>query len=174
MHDAPVNPVGELVLPPARDMNAVREQTAVLASTPSMVRAVLNGLTPVQLETKYKNWTVRQIIHHLTDSNLNIYTRWKLALTEPTPRIAPYNETMWSEMIDARTADLALSLSILDGLHARWDMVMRAMKPEEFDRDFFHPQRDSTLTLWQAAAMYSWHARHHCGQIKWLRDHYRW
>ena len=174
MHDAPQNPAGELVLPNSRDMSAIREQTAVLASTPALVRAALDGLTSAQLETKYKNWTVRQIVHHLTDSNVNIYTRWKLALTESTPRIAPYNETMWSELIDAKTGDLAFSLAILDGLHARWDMVIRAMKPEDFDRAFFHPERNGPLTLWQGAAMYSWHARHHCGQIQWLREHYRW
>lgn len=163
-----------MVLPSAFVPSRVMEEAAILAAAPARLRALVMPLSPAQLDTKYRNWTVRQIVHHLADSHMHVYIRWKLALTEETPRIAPYDETQWSELVDAKTAGIEHSLGILDGVHARWDMVIKAMKPDDFNRAFFHPQRNANIPLWQATAMYSWHMRHHTAQIEWLRDHYRW
>lgn len=152
----------------------MRRQAEDLATLPQRLRAAVSGLTPAQLETKYRNWTVRQIVHHLADSHANAYIRWKLAMTEESPRITPYNETTWAEIDDARTAEVAHSLAILEGIHARWDRMIRAMSPKQFERTFFHPERNGTVPLWEVLATYAWHSRHHPAQIEWMRKEHGW
>jgi hypothetical protein len=172
--EAPQFPAGAFTAPAAFDPAAIRPQADALAATPSIMRTAIRGLTPAQLDTKYRNWTVRQIVHHMADASTNVYIRWKLALTEDNPRITPYDEGLWAELAEPRTTDPAVSLSILDGIHARLDAVIRAMKPADFERSFYHPQYDKSIKLWHALAMYSHHAKHHAGQIDWLRQQKKW
>jgi uncharacterized damage-inducible protein DinB len=139
--------------------------------TPARVREAVAGLTERQLETKYRNWTIRQIAHHIADSHLNSYVRFKLALTEDQPAIKPYDEGRWSSLADARGADPTPSLRLLEGLHERWGYLLRSLGPGDFERAFYHPESRDVVPLWRALAYYVWHAHHHTGQIEWVKIH---
>ena len=147
-----------------------------IAAAPARVRAAVAGLTATQLDTPYREggWTVRQVVHHLPDSHLNAYTRIKLALTEEEPTIKPYEEARWAELPDARGGDIAVSLNLLESLHQRWLMLLRQMKPADFDRQFRHPEHGRIFKLSETIAMYAWHGRHHVAHITALRQRMGW
>ena len=146
-----------------------------IAKAPGLVRAAVAGLTAQQLDTPYRpqGWTVRQVVHHLPDSHLNAYIRFKLALTEDEPTIKPYAEDRWAKLEDGRTAPVDLSLELLDSLHRRWVLMLRSMAPDDFNRTFRHPER-GVLTLNMNLGMYAWHGRHHTAHITSLRDRNGW
>jgi hypothetical protein len=147
-----------------------REFIAVLEQAPAALRAAVAGLTDVQLDTRYRNWTVRQIVHHIADSHVNSYIRFKWALTEDRPTIKAYDEGRWASLEDSRLGDIAAPLALLEGLHARWVQLLRALTPDQFARAFVHPESGETIALFRALGYYAWHCRHHTGQILWLRD----
>jgi hypothetical protein len=142
---------------------------------PLNLRGAVQGLNADQLGTPYRpeGWMIRQVVHHLADSHMNAFVRFKLALTEDLPTIKPYNETLWAETVDACTAPIDLSLVLLDSLHERWTILMRSLKPEEFLRGMNHPER-GRLTLEKTLRLYEWHGRHHTAQIKGLRQRMGW
>jgi uncharacterized damage-inducible protein DinB len=142
-----------------------------IVCAPTRLREVVSGLADEHLDRKYRNWTIRQIVHHLADSHLNSYVRFKLALTEERPTIRPYDETLWSLLADAQRAAIEPSLQLLEGLHARWVYLIRAVPPEGFARAFYHPENQEVVPLWRALAYYAWHARHHTAQIEWVKKH---
>jgi hypothetical protein len=153
-----------------------RRYIAIIAKTPAQMRKAVAGLTPKQLDTPYRpgGWTARQVLHHVPDSHMNAYTRFKLALTEDTPTIKPYHEERWAELADTRKTQIGTSLALLENLHLRWVTLLRSMKPADFARTFFHPQHEKTLTLDWALAMYAWHGAHHVGHITSLRKRMGW
>lgn len=128
-----------------------------------------------QLDTPYRpgGWTVRQVVHHLADSHLNSYQRFRLALTERSPLIKPYDETAWAELPDAKTAPIAVSLSLLDGLHARWIALLRSLDEDGFARTFRHPELGEKRLDW-TLGLYAWHSRHHLAHIRNLRQRMDW
>jgi hypothetical protein len=142
---------------------------------PFNLRAAVQGLNADQLGTSYRpeGWRIRQVVHHLADSHINAFVRFKLALTEDEPTIKPYNEKLWAETVDAVTAPIDLSLVLLGSLHERWAILMRSMKPEEFLRGMIHPER-GRLTLEDTLRLYEWHGRHHTAQITALRERMGW
>lgn len=146
-----------------------------IAATPARLRAALAGLTAPQLDTPYREggWTVRQVVHHVADSHVNSYIRFKFALTEAGPTIKPYDEALWAELPDARTARVEISLALLEGLHERWAMTLRAIAPADFNRAFIHPDM-GRVTLDKALALYAWHGRHHTAHINALRERMGW
>ena len=146
-----------------------------LAETPMRLRTAVLGLSEGQLDTPYRpgGWTVRQVVHHLPDSHLNGYTRFRLGLTEDLPTIKPYDQARWAELPDARTAPVALSLTLLESLHARWVMLLRSMTALDFARTIQHPEL-GVLKLDRYAALYAWHGRHHVAHITSLRDRLGW
>ena len=150
------------------------ELIAEVAELPAAARAAVAGLSRDQIDTKYRNWTVRQIIHHLADSHMNAFLRFRWALTEDAPAIKPYDETLWSELTETRTADVELSLKLLDGLHARWALLLRSLSDADFARTYFHPQYQKTTTLTEALGLYAHHGLHHVGQVRWLRQANGW
>lgn len=152
----------------------VARQIEALAAQPTRLRDALRNLSTEQLETRYRNWTVRQITHHLADALLNYFVRWKLALAEQRPTIKPYDENHWVRQPDGVLADPELSLRIVEGVVGRWTFIARAMTPADFARAFHHPQYDRDFALWEVLSAYVWHGEHHIGQIEWLRAHYRW
>jgi uncharacterized damage-inducible protein DinB len=172
--DAPQFPAGpfepEVHLSPARRAELV----AFIERAPAALRAAVAGLTEAQLDTKYRNWTIRQIVHHIADSHLNSFIRFKWALTEEHPTIKAYNETLWAELPDARTGAIDGPLVLLEGLHATWVLLLRAMSETQFARGFLHPETGRTVTLNEALSHYAWHGRHHTGQILWLRERHGW
>ena len=174
MHQAPQYPAGAHEAPTQRDMDRIAKEIELLAAQPAQLRHCIRGLTHDQLETRYRNWTVRQIVHHLADSTSNFFIRWKLALTEDHPTIKPYDEGHWVRLPDSSVAAPMLGVQLFEATVARWVFTAKAMRPEDFDRTFYHPQYQKDVALWQAISVYAWHGEHHMGQINWLRVHYHW
>ena len=141
-----------------------------LSELPTQLRKAVTGLSETQLDTKYRNWTVRQIVHHIADSHINSYVRFKWALTEDEPTIKAYDEGLWSDLSESKTGSIAPSLQLLDGLHARWVQLLKKMSAADFERTFFHPESGENVSLNSALVYYAWHGRHHTGQILWIRD----
>jgi hypothetical protein len=148
---------------------------ADIEATPARLRAAVAGLTEAQLDTPYRpgGWTVRQVVHHFADSHMNSYVRFRLALTEDEPTIKPYDEALWANLRDARTAPTELSLTLLDALHQRWVMLLRSLKPEDFSRTLKHPELGN-VTLEKYLALYAWHGKHHVAHITGLRQRSGW
>src|ERR1700754_2412040 len=146
-----------------------------IASLPATLDAAIAGLSDEQLDTpdREDGWTIRQVIHHVADSHLNSYIRFRLALTEDTPTIKPYDETQWAELEDARHAPAAVSLVLLDSQHDRWVRLLRSLQPEDFARPFKHPER-GPMTLDANLALYAWHGQHHMAHITSLRERMGW
>jgi uncharacterized damage-inducible protein DinB len=146
-----------------------------IAQAPGKIRAAVKGLSPEQLDTPYRpeGWTVRQVVHHLADSHLNAYARFRLALTEDVPTIKPYHEDLWAKLDDARTAPVDISFALLDALHTRWVLLLRSMSPADFSRTFNHPE-SGVRTLETNLAIYEWHGRHHTAHITSLRERMGW
>lgn len=147
-----------------------------VAEFPVKFRNAVIGLSEVQLDTPYRpgGWTVRQVVHHVPDSHLNAYLRFKLALTEANPTIKPYAEADWAELPDSRSAPIPMSLVLLDALHRRWVYLLRALEEEEWQRTYFHPEQNKSLKLEAVLAMYAWHGQHHLAQISSLVDRSGW
>ncbi len=142
---------------------------------PANLRAAVAGLSDEQLDTPYRpgGWTVRQLVHHLPDSHLNSYLRFRLALTEEEPIIKPYQENRWAELADARTAPAETSVALLESLHGRWILLLRSLSPADFARQFRHPEMGMVSLEW-SLAHYAWHGRHHVAHITSLRERMGW
>ena len=163
----PRYPIGPFRMPAGALSGAERsEMIEQIAAAPSAVRAAVSGLSESQLDTPYRpgGWTVRQVVHHLADSHMNAYIRFKLALTQDAPRINAYDESKWAEFEDARTMPVEVSLQLLERLHQRWVSTLRGMTPADFRRPLEHPER-GRMALDQMLALYAWHGRHHQGHI---------
>jgi uncharacterized damage-inducible protein DinB len=152
-----------------------REMIAQIEETPAKFRAAVKGLSAKQLDTPYREggWTVRQVVHHVADSHLNAYARFKLALTEDVPTIKPYEQERWAETVDGRTAPVEVSLALIEALHSRWVMFLKSMSAADFARKFNHPEMGQ-LTVERLLGIYSWHGRHHTAHITGLRDRNGW
>jgi uncharacterized damage-inducible protein DinB len=146
-----------------------------IAATPAKVRAAVQGLSDSQLDTPYREggWTVRQVVHHLADSHMNAYIRWRLALTETEPIIKSYEEAAWAKLEDAAHAPVELSLCLLEPLHERWVRMLRSVRPAEFARTFRHPEHGVRTLDWMLF-LYEWHGRHHTAHIAELRKQRGW
>jgi uncharacterized damage-inducible protein DinB len=146
-----------------------------LEALPGLLRQAVQGLSDSQLNTPYRTggWTVRQVVHHIADSHLNSYTRFKLALTEDTPTIKPYQEQLWAELPDSRQEPVEVSLTLLEALHHRWLVVLRSLSVPDWQRSFLHPE-SGKIPLAKAAALYAWHGRHHLAHITNLRELRKW
>ncbi|PYO99200.1 MAG: putative metal-dependent hydrolase [Gemmatimonadetes bacterium] len=146
-----------------------------IAAMPDGLRRAVTGLDDRQLDTPYRpgGWTVRQVVHHVPDSHLNAYTRFKLACTEDSPTIKTYEEARWAELPEARTAPIDVSLDLLTALHRRWVLFLRLLGPDDFARTVRHPEWGSP-TVDFLLAQYAWHGRHHTAHITALRDRMGW
>lgn len=138
-----------------------------IGATPAAIRSLVERLNDGQLDSPYRagGWTIRQVVHHLPDSHMNMYIRMKLAVTEDVPTIKPYDEGRWAELPDGRSAPVSMSLDLLDALHRRWVTLLRALSDQQFERKFVHPELGS-VALFEALAMYAWHGRHHTAHIR--------
>ena len=168
-------PIGKFSFtgPPSAEQK--KEWIDEIEQAPARLRAAVQGLSDPQLDTPYREggWTVRQVVHHVPDSHLNAYVRFKLALTEDEPMIRPYLEKLWSELPEAKTAAPGVSLALLESLHRRWVMMLRAITPEQWKRTFRHPEI-GLMTLEKNLALYAWHGRHHVAHITSLRERRGW
>ena len=168
-------PVG--ACPRDRDLTPEKRRlwTQQVADTPRQLRDAVAGLSAEQLDTPYRDggWTVRQVVHHVPDSHLNAFTRFRLALTESEPTIKPYDQDAWAQLADSRQAPIEPSLALLEGLHARWVYLLESLADNDFSRRFFHPEL-GVVTLCEVFSMYAWHGRHHTTHITNLRKRKGW
>ena len=169
--EPPIHPAGPFTPEPRHEPAAIRAAIDSLEAAPRILRTATIGLPPLGFDLPYRNWSVRQIVHHLADSHLNAFVRVKLTLTEDRPTVKPYDESLWAATVDARDADPELSLRIFESVHARLVMLLRSLPLEAFGREYFHPERNSIFPLWHLVDLYAWHARHHTAQIRWVREH---
>ena len=137
--------------------------------------SILN-LDDAHLNTPYRDggWTVKQLVHHVADSHMNAYIRFKLALTEDNPVIKTYREELWAEMADTRNLPVNISLTLLHALHSRWYEILKNISVEDYQRTVFHPEHKKEMTLWFLLGMYAWHSRHHVAHVTELRKKQAW
>ena len=162
-------------MPATVDASAREAFVSQLHDAPRALRDAVEGLSATQLDTPYRpgGWTLRQVVHHLPDSHLNAYVRFKLALTEDVPTVRPYDEALWARLPDAMSGELGVPLSLMDAVHARWLACIRAVSPASFDRTYRHPEM-GVVSLDQQLALYAWHGRHHVAHITSLRERQGW
>ena len=168
-------PIGSFKLDGTPTDEQIKQAINEIAEAPAKLRAAVEGLTSEQIETPYRpgGWTVRQVVHHVPDSHLNSYCRFKLALTEDEPTIKAYHEDRWAELGDVRTAPIEVSLALLESLHERWVLLLTSLEPADFARTFRHPDI-GVVSLAQNACLYAWHGRHHVAHITSLRERMGW
>lgn len=149
---------------------------AAIAETPAALRSAVKGLSREQVDTPYRpgGWTVKQVVHHVPDSHMNAYTRFKHALTEEVPTIKTYEESAWAELPDSQKVPIEVSLDLLDALHLRWLALLRSMDQAQFKRQLRHPEHGRVLSLEQMLGLYAWHGRHHVAHITSLRKRESW
>lgn len=168
MNDAHLRyPIGTFKTPDSIQPADLARWIATIADFPRALRKLVSPLTEQQLDTAYRigGWTVRQVVHHCADSHLNAYVRFKLALTEDNPVIKPYEEARWAELPDSRLP-IGASLSLLDGLHERWSMLLSGLDGTQLQRTYTHPEHGKAFPLDEAIGMYAWHCAHHLAHVR--------
>ncbi|PLT28590.1 YfiT family bacillithiol transferase [Peribacillus deserti] len=161
-------PIGRFVVPHVISEEQKDAWIYDIAAAPGRMKEALKGLSQEQLDKPYREggWTARQVVHHLADSHMNAFIRFKLSLTEDFPTIKPYSEGDWALMPDSISTDIHASLQILEGLHKRWEVLLKSLSLEDLKRrKFIHPELQTTLDLYTTLALYSWHSRHHTAHI---------
>lgn len=168
-------PVGKFHFPASVSAAELARFLDQIDETPARMRAAVSGLSDAQIDTPYRpgGWTVRQVVHHVPDSHMNSYVRFRLAVTEDSPTIKPYEEARWAELADARSMPVEPSLALLESLHARWMPLLRSLSPSDWKRTFRHPEL-GLVSLENNAALYAWHGRHHVAHITSLRERMKW
>ena len=168
-------PIGKFT--PVPSLTATQRAKCIdeVAAAPGQLRRAVTGLTPTQLDTPYRDggWTVRQVAHHVPDSHMNAYLRFKFGLTEEAPAIKTYEEKDWARTPEVAATPVDVSLALLDALHARWVTLLRAMTAEQFARTIKHPEW-GTPSLDAMLALYAWHGRHHTAHVTSLRERMGW
>jgi uncharacterized damage-inducible protein DinB len=168
-HD-PRYPIGRFSPPATITRENRHEWVTAIAVLPRELNEAVRGMSEVELEQPYRDggWTVRQVIHHVADSHMNAYVRFRLALTEQAPTIKTYDEAAWAELCDAKTAPIESSLQLLTALHARWVALLRSLKQEDMQRTFVHPELGPRTLDW-TTGLYAWHGRHHLSHVRMAR-----
>jgi uncharacterized damage-inducible protein DinB len=158
-------PIGKFTfdpdIAPGKRASLIRD----IEQLPALLAAAVTGLSASQLDTPYRDggWTIRQVVHHLADSQMNAFIRFKLGLTEDKPRICAFDQNAWAATADS-AADVALSLSIIEGVHGRWAVLLRSLAPADFARTYTHPERGPE-PLERTVQLYAWHGSHHLAHI---------
>ena len=168
-------PIGQFQRVSTLTADQRRDSIEAISEVPTRLRGAVDRLSDAQLDTPYRpgGWTVRQLVHHLADSHMNAFTRFKLALTEEEPTIKTYQENLWAELADTKTPPIDSSLAIIDNLHTRWVILLRSIQPEQFARKFRHPEwGEDTIDF--LLAQYAWHGKHHVAHIRSLRERNGW
>jgi hypothetical protein len=168
-------PIGRFTPDPSPTPETRARHIGEIAALPARMRKAVAGLTEEQLNTPYREggWTVRQVVHHVPDSHVNAYIRCKLALTEEIPTIKPYDQSAWANLQDSVLTPVDVSLSFLEAIHARWVTLLRALKAEDFKRQFKHPET-GMQTIDSTVGLYAWHSNHHLAHITGLRERRGW
>jgi hypothetical protein len=168
-------PIGRFTPDPSPTQDTRNRHIEQISGLPGRMRQAIAGLTKDQLDTPYRDggWTIRQVVHHVPDSHLNAYVRFKWTMTEDAPTIKAYDETAWAELQDSELTPVDVSLTLLESLHARWTVLLRSLRPEDFQRRFIHPDSGPHDLDW-LLGLYSWHGNHHVAHITSLRERMGW
>ena len=167
-------PVGKCPKLKTIDSDQLKQWTKAIEEFPSRVKTAVEGLSDKELDNPYRKdgWTVRQLVHHLADSHMNAYVRFKLALTEKRPVIKPYVQDLWAKQPDYE-GPIDPSLGILEGVHHRWAKLLHSMKPEDFEQTYVHPEYNDEYDLKESLCQYEWHCRHHLAHIELAKKNYK-
>jgi uncharacterized damage-inducible protein DinB len=168
-------PIGKYEPQPFSVMQ-LEEWLLEIETLPKRVEIAVTNLDEAQLQTPYRpeGWTVHQLVHHIADSHMNAYIRFKLGLSEDNPVIKPYLQKEWANMADTRNLPINISITLLFALHSRWHEVLKYISAEDWNRTVFHPEQKKEMTLWFLLGMYVWHGKHHVAHITSLRDRENW
>jgi uncharacterized damage-inducible protein DinB len=171
----PRYPIGKYEPKPFSE-SQLQEWLADIRFLPAAIEQAVLNLDEQQLDTPYREggWTVRQLVHHVADSHINAYIRFKLGLTENKPTIKPYDENLWAAMNDTKEVPINISITLLHALHTRWHAVLSGITAAEFERTVVHPEHNREMTLWFLLGLYAWHSRHHTAHITTLREQKNW
>jgi hypothetical protein len=168
-------PIGEYV-PKPYSKETKEDWLATIQFLPQALEHALNNLDEYQLQTPYRDggWTVHQVVHHVADSHMNAYTRFKLGYTEENPTIKTYNEKEWAKTADVTALPVNVSITLLYALHRRWYEFLKNFTEEDWQKTVFHPEHKKDITLWFLLGLYDWHSRHHTAHITSLRERMNW
>ena len=168
-------PIGEYEPQPFSDKQ-LKEWLIDISFLPQHLENAILNLDESQLNTPYRpeGWTVKQLVHHVADSHMNAYIRFKLGVTEENPAIKPYDEAAWALLNDTTNLPINISLTLLHALHTRWMEVLKGIAADDWNRTVYHPQHKKKITLWHLLGMYSWHGRHHTAHVTALRERMKW
>lgn len=160
-------PTGKFNPKPEYTSSELKTAIARIEVLPSLVEKVISNFSGQQLGTTYRSggWTARQVVHHLCDSHMNAYIRFKWTLTEETPVIKAYDEKKWAETPEINT-DPRLSIDLLKALHAKWVILLKALTERDLQKEFIHPETRKNIRLDRMIALYAWHGDHHLGHLK--------
>lgn len=169
-------PIGNFKTPITYSHQDIDNWIAIIEKTPAQIEAAVKDLSKDQLNTPYRpeGWTIRQVVHHLPDSHMNSYIRFKWTLTENAPVIKAYNEQSWAELEDGKNAPIELSIQLLKSLHARWVVVLKNLSETDLEKQFTHPETGDKITLKEMIALYAWHSQHHLAHITSLKERMNW
>jgi len=168
-------PIGRMKIEGEITPEMIKSFIRDIEAAPDNLRKAIEGLSDEQLNTPYREggWTIRQVVHHLPDSHLNSYIRFKLALTEDNPIVKPYFESRWAELPDSFNTPVSISVELFANLHARWANLLNSLSPADFKRTFRHPE-SGQVNLERTVAIYAWHGKHHIAQITSLKQRKGW
>ncbi|MGE6257994.1 YfiT family bacillithiol transferase [Heyndrickxia sporothermodurans] len=169
-------PIGKFTAPTVYTNELRKEWIQILKETPKRLTEAIANLTPEQLNTPYRpnGWTVLQVVHHLADSHMNSFIRFKLALTENEPTIKPYKENLWANLDDSRNVPSDISLQLLEALHKRWVHLLESISENDYKKMFLHPELNKKISLNETLALYAWHSQHHLAHITSLKVRMNW
>ena len=161
-------PIGKFEKPTNIGQELIAQWIGDIEIFPKRLRGLVEGLSVEELNWKYRpeGWSIKQVVHHCSDSHLNSIIRFKWTLTEDTPTIKAYFEDRWAELPDSNDDDLALSLKLIDALHAKWVRILRSLTDDQLERTFFHPESERYISLKENIGIYAWHCNHHLAHIQ--------
>ena len=162
-------PIGKFKLPESISEQSIHEAISTIKDFPTHLFSAVSAFSPAQLDTPYRpgGWTVRQLVHHCADSHCNAYVRFKLALTEENPTIKPYDEGSWAQLPDSKLP-IEPSIEMIRAIHLRWGVLLESMTTEQFERTYFHPEKQKSQPLKEITFLYAWHSQHHLAHIQHL------
>ncbi|MFY0651097.1 MAG: putative metal-dependent hydrolase [Cyclobacteriaceae bacterium] len=169
-------PIGKFSRPESIKQEDIDSYIKTIEALPNKLIHAVYGMMEEQLDTQYRpeGWTIRQVVHHLADSHLNSYIRFKWALTEDKPTIKAYDEKLWADLPDASSGPIEVSLKLLEALHARWAMVLKNMSEDDLNKTFVHPESGQEVRLDVNVALYAWHCEHHYAHIMEVKKSKGW
>ncbi len=168
-------PIGKYIEQPFSE-EQLKEWLLDIQLLPQQIEYAVTNFDEHQLNTPYREggWTVKQLVHHVADSHMNAYIRFKLGLSEDNPVIKPYDQDAWAKMPDTENLPINISITILYAVHLRWYEILKNISGSEWDRTVVHPEYNKKMSLWYLLGLYAWHSKHHTAHITKLRERMAW